>query len=251
MIKAFTEVVVRPLNAPASTTTKVVTPTPMFAGGSIVTAPPEIVTLEDDTPIVENAVPPALLLLKVMLPVPVVTPTLKVMIILEFRLTLVAPILGLNVIGIGGTFIEVAVRTPTVILGLPDKPVALPVSAPTKLDAVMIPEVLMLPVRPIPTPVSPLPLPTKLDAVMIPVVLMLPLVPIPTPVSPEPLPTKLDAVMIPVVLIFPVLPIPTPVNPLPLPLKEVAVMIPTLKFDGGEILVVNPTRLEALDILLF
>jgi hypothetical protein len=27
-------------------------------------------------------------------------------------------------------------------------------------------------------------------------------------------------------------------------------MIPTLKFDGGEILVENPTRLDALDILL-
>ena len=41
MIKAFTEVVVRPLNAPASTTTKVVVAEPMFDGGSIVTAPPE------------------------------------------------------------------------------------------------------------------------------------------------------------------------------------------------------------------
>jgi len=56
--------------------------------------------------------------------------------------------------------------------------------------------------------------------------------------------------MIPEVLMLPVLPIPTPVNPLPLPLKEVAVMIPTLKFDGGEILVENPARLDALDILL-
>ena len=78
-----------------------------------------------------------------------------------------------------------------------------------------------------------------------------PLVPIPTPVSPLPLPLKEVAVIIPDVLIFPVLPIPTPVNPLPLPLKEVAVMIPTLKVDGGEILVENPARLEALDILLF
>jgi hypothetical protein len=224
---------------------------PIFDGGSMVTAPPEIVTLEDETPIVENAVPPALFALNVMLPVPLYTAGwLKVMIILDARATLVAPIAGLNVMGIGGTSSLVAVRTPTVILGVPDKPVALPVNAPTKLDAVIIPEVLMLPVLPIPTPVNPLPLPTKLDAVMIPVVFTLPLVPIPTPVSPEPLPTNDVAVMIPVVLIFPVLPIPTPVNPLPLPLKEVAVMIPTLKFDGGEILVENPTRLDALDILL-
>ena len=114
------------------------------------------------------------------------------MIILELKETPVAPIAGLKVRGVGGTSSLVAVRIPTVILGLPDKPVALPVNAPTKLDAVMIPEVLMLPV----------------------------------------------------------LPIPTPVSPLPLPLKEVAVMIPTLKFDGGEILVENPTRLDALDILL-
>ena len=112
MIIALNEVVVRPLNAPASTTTKVVTPTPMFDGGSMVTAPPEIVTLEEETPMVENAVPPALFALKVMLPVPVVTPTLKVIMILEFRLTLVAPIAGLNVIGTGGTFIEVAVQIP-------------------------------------------------------------------------------------------------------------------------------------------
>ena len=100
-------------NAPASTTTKVVTPTPMFSGGSMVTAPPEIVTLEEDTPMVENAVPPALLLLKVMLPVPVVTPTLKVMIILEFILTSVAPILGLKVMGTGGTSSLVKVAIPT------------------------------------------------------------------------------------------------------------------------------------------
>ena len=193
LINAFTEVVVSPLNAPASTTTKVVTAKPMFDGGSMVTAPPEIDTLEEETPIVENAVPPALFALNVILPVPFATVPLKVIMILDATATLVAPIAGLNTMGIGGTFILVAVRTPTVILGLPDKPVALPVSAPTKLDAVMIP----------------------------------------------------------VVLIFPVLPIPTPVNPLPLPLKEVAVMIPTLKFDGGEILVENPARLEALDILLF
>ena len=73
MIRAFTEVVVRPINAPASTTTKVVTAKPMFDGGSIVTAPPEIVTDEDETPIVENAVPPALFALNVILPVPLVS----------------------------------------------------------------------------------------------------------------------------------------------------------------------------------
>jgi hypothetical protein len=164
----------------------------MFAGGSIVTAPPEIVTLEEETPIVENAVPPALFSLNVILPVPVVTPTLKVMIILESTETPVAPIPGLKVIGTGGTFRLVAVRTPTVILGLPDKPVALPVSVPTKLDAVMIP----------------------------------------------------------VVLILSSVPTPTPVRPLPSPEKLVAVMIPTFKLLGGEILVENPARLDALDILL-
>ena len=68
----FTEVVVSPLKAPASTTTKVVVAEPMGDGGSMVTAPPEIVTLEDDTPIVENAVPPALFSLNVILPVPFV-----------------------------------------------------------------------------------------------------------------------------------------------------------------------------------
>jgi hypothetical protein len=45
----------------------------MFDGGSIVTAPPEIVTDEDETPIVENAVPPALFSLNVILPVPFAT----------------------------------------------------------------------------------------------------------------------------------------------------------------------------------
>jgi hypothetical protein len=108
----FTEVVVSPENAPASTTTKVVVAEPMFAGGSMVTAPPEIVTLEEETPMVENAVPPALLLLKVILPVPFATVPLKVIIILELKETPVAPIAGLNVIGTGGTFIEVAVQIP-------------------------------------------------------------------------------------------------------------------------------------------
>jgi hypothetical protein len=199
LIILFTEVVVNPEKAPASTTTKVVVPVPMFDGGSIVTAPPEIVTLDEETPIVENAVPPALPDLNVILPVPLYTCWSKVMIILDARATPVAPIAGLNVIGTGGTFILVKVAIPALIL---------------------------------------------------PVVLMLPVLPIPTPVSPLPLPTNEVAVMIPVVLIFPVLPIPTPVSPLPLPTKEVAVMIPTLKFDGGEILVENPARLDALDILL-
>ena len=157
------------------------------------TAPPEIVTLEDDTPIVENAVPPALFALKVILPVPLYTCWSKVIMILELKPTLVAPIAGLKVRGTGGTSSLVAVITPTLRLGLPNKPVALP----------------------------------------------------------EPLPTKEVAVMIPEVLMLPVLPIPTPVSPLPLPKNDVAVTIPTLKFDGGEILVENPARLDALDILLF
>ena len=76
----------------------------MFDGGSMVTAPPEIVTDEDETPIVENAVPDALFRLKVILPVPVETPTLKVMMILDVTSTPVAPIAGLNVMGWGGTF---------------------------------------------------------------------------------------------------------------------------------------------------
>ena len=113
MIIAFTEVVVRPLNAPASTTTKVVVALPMFAGGSMVTAPPEIVTLEDETPIVENAVPPALFALKVILPVPFATVPLKVMMMLELKETPVAPILGLKVIGTGGTSSLVKVAIPT------------------------------------------------------------------------------------------------------------------------------------------
>jgi hypothetical protein len=221
----FTEVEVIPLNAPASTTTKVVVAEPMFDGGSIVTAPPEIVTLDEETPMVENAVPPALPDLNVILPVPLYTCWSKVMIILDARATLVAPILGLNTMGTGGTSSLVAVRTPTVIVSL-------------RIFAVFA------------IPVRFAPLPTKEVAVMIPEVLMLPVLPIPTPVNPLPLPLKEVAVMIPEVLMLPVLPIPTPVNPLPLPLKEVAVMIPTLKFDGGEILVENPARLDALDILL-
>ena len=103
----------RPLNAPASTTTKVVTAKPMFDGGSMVTAPPEIVTLEDETPMVENAVPPALFSLNVMLPVPFDTNWLKVMIILDATATLVAPSAGLNVMGISGTSSPVKVAIPT------------------------------------------------------------------------------------------------------------------------------------------
>jgi hypothetical protein len=119
LIILFTEVVVNPLTkAPASTTTKVVVPVPISDGGLMVTAPPEIVTDEDETPIVENAVPDALFALNVILPVPVDTPTLKVIMILDAKATPVAPIAGLKVMGCGGIFIEVAVRTPTVIVSL-------------------------------------------------------------------------------------------------------------------------------------
>jgi hypothetical protein len=38
--------------------------------------------------------------------------------------------------------------------------------------------------------------------------------------------------------------------PVKSPTKETAVTIPTLKFAGGEILVENPARFDALDILL-
>jgi hypothetical protein len=113
LIRAFIEVVVNPENAPASTTTKVVVAEPMFAGGSMVTAPPEIVTLEDETPIVENAVPPALFALNVILPVPFATVPLKVIMILESKETSVAPIAGLKVMGTGGTFRLVKVAIPT------------------------------------------------------------------------------------------------------------------------------------------
>jgi hypothetical protein len=151
----FTEVVVSPEKAPASTTTKAVVAVPIFDGGSIVTAPPEIVTLEEETPMVENAVPLALPDLKVILPVPVVTPTLKVMIMLEFRLTPVAPIAGLNTMGTGGTFIEVAVRTPTVIVSLTIFAVfAIPVRfapLPLKEVAVTTPDALRLVAAIVPT----------------------------------------------------------------------------------------------------
>ena len=85
----------------------------MFDGGFMVTAPPEIVTLEDETPIVENAVPPALFSLNVILPVPFYINWLKVMIILDATATLVAPTPGLNVTGIGGTSSLVKVAIPT------------------------------------------------------------------------------------------------------------------------------------------
>jgi hypothetical protein len=42
-----------------------------------------------------------------------------------------------------------------------------------------------------------------------------------------------------------------PVRPLPLPTKETAVITPTLRLDGGEILVENPARPDALDILCY
>jgi hypothetical protein len=113
----------------------------------MVTAPPEIVTVPDDTAIVENAVPPALVSLNVILPVPLITVSLKVITILEACDTPVAPIAGLKVIGLGGTFILVNVAMPAFIL----------------------PVVSILPVVPIPTPVSPEPLPTKEVAVIIPI----------------------------------------------------------------------------------
>jgi hypothetical protein len=54
--------------------------------------------------------------------------------------------------------------------------------------------------------------------------------------------------------IFPTVILGVPDKPVAVPVREptklVAVMIPTFKFVGGEILVVNPARLEALDILL-
>jgi hypothetical protein len=90
-----------------------VTAKPIFDGGSIVTAPPEIVTLEDETPIVENAVPPALPDLNVILPVPLVIGWSKVIMILDATSTLVAPIAGLNTMGTGGETSVVAVKTPT------------------------------------------------------------------------------------------------------------------------------------------
>ena len=43
----------------------------------------------------------------------------------------------------------------------------------------------------------------------------------------------------------------TPVRPLPSPLKEIAVITPTFRLDGGEILVENPARPDALDILCY
>ena len=39
--------------------------------------------------------------------------------------------------------------------------------------------------------------------------------------------------------------------PVTLPTKEVAVITPTFRFDGGEILVENPARPDALDILCY
>ena len=112
LINAFAEVPTK--NAPASTTTKVLITVPISDGGSIMTAPPEIVTLEDETPIVENAVPPALPDLNVILPVPLVIGLSKVIMILELVETpIVAPFAGLKVMGTGGETSVVAVKTPT------------------------------------------------------------------------------------------------------------------------------------------
>jgi hypothetical protein len=109
LIISFTEVVVRPIKAPASTTTKVVIPVSIFAGGSIVTTPPEIVTDVDATPMVCKTVPPALPDLNVILPVPLDIGWSKVIMIL-LVLSTVAPIAGLKVMGTGMTSNLVAVR---------------------------------------------------------------------------------------------------------------------------------------------
>jgi hypothetical protein len=72
-----------------------------------------MVTDEDETPMVENAVPPALPDLNVILPVPLDTCWLKVIMILELVEIPVEPIAGLKVMGTGGTFIPVKVAMPT------------------------------------------------------------------------------------------------------------------------------------------
>jgi hypothetical protein len=58
--------------------------------------------------------------------------------------------------------------------------------------------------------------------------------------------TTLDAVIIPATI-----PEELNVSPVPTLITLDAVIIPTLKFAGGEILVVNPARLDALDILFY
>jgi hypothetical protein len=108
LIISFTEVDVIPLNAPASTTTKVATP--RFTEGSMVTTLPEIVTIEDETPMVCKTVPPALPDLNVILPVPLDTCWSKVIMILESGATPAAPSAGLKVMGTGLTSSLVAVR---------------------------------------------------------------------------------------------------------------------------------------------
>jgi hypothetical protein len=189
----------------------------MFDGGSIVTAPPEIVTLEDETPIVENAVPPALPDLNVILPVPLYTCWSKVMMILELKETLVAPIAGLKVIGTGGTSSLVKVAIP----------------------ALMLPVVFTFPLVPIPTPVSPLPLPTKEVAVITPVTLTpeeLNVSPVPTLIRlfvPSKVILEDPTVRIPVTLAFPstynaVFPIPIVTVPIPDALRLVAEIVPTV-----------------------
>jgi hypothetical protein len=63
------------------------------------------------------------------------------------------------------------VAIPKTIFGIPDKPVALPVTLPTKLVAVTIPKTIFgIPDKPVALPVT---LPTKLVAVTIPVALIL------------------------------------------------------------------------------
>lgn len=57
-----------------------------------------------------------------------------------------------------------------------------------------------------------------------------------------PVPTSPDAVAIPT---------PTEETVTPPILNEVAVTTPTVRLDGGEILVENPARLDALDILCY
>jgi hypothetical protein len=90
----------------------------------------------------------------------------------------------------------------------PSAVVAVPVKLPTKLEAVIIPVVLMLDVVPKPTAVVavvavPVKLPTKLEAVIIPLVFMLilELTLLAVVAVPVKLPTKLEAVTIPAVKI--------------------------------------------------
>ena len=90
---------------------------------------------------------------------------------------------------------------PVVILAASAREVAvdaIPAREPTKLEAVIIPDVLMFDVVPKPTAVVAVPVrvPTKLEAVIIPDVLIFDVVPKPTAVVAVPVrvPTKLEAV---------------------------------------------------------